>query len=156
MERCPDCGSDVHGAQVCGRCGAFDFEGVTSWVCFPCGAQNAHGETRCACGRERTVECGACGEDVPFASERCPKCGVPRFAFAAAEEAQRISSAALKLHEGALRLGLLFTPVALLGLVLLLGGSLGRRVGGGALLALGLSGDAYALVLHRRARRAVE
>jgi len=147
----------VRGAQVCESCGAFDFEGVTSWVCFPCGAQNAHGETRCACGRERTVECGSCGEDVVFACERCPKCGVPRFAFAAAEEAKRIAVEALKLRNSARVLAMVFTPLAIAGLaLLLLGGTAGRHLSGTGLLALGLAGDAYALVTQRRARRGLE
>ncbi|MBI5544367.1 MAG: hypothetical protein HY901_10785, partial [Deltaproteobacteria bacterium] len=120
MERCPDCGAEVKGALVCASCGAFEFEGLTSWVCFPCGAQNAHGTQRCGCGRERTLECGACGAEVPLAAERCPRCAVPRFAFAAAEEAQRRSREIQKMREGARTLAVGLAPLACAGLLLLL------------------------------------
>lgn len=155
--RCPDCGADVKGAQVCQSCGAFDFEGVTSWVCFPCGAQNAHGQSRCGCGRERTVECGACGAEATFAGERCPACGVPRFAFAAAQEARSRSEEVQHLKDAARTLALGLTPVACAGILLIVASAHpGARIAGASLLTLALAGEAYALTAHRQARRRLE
>jgi hypothetical protein len=157
MERCPDCGASVRGAQVCASCGAFDFEGVTSWVCFPCGAQNAHGESRCTCGRERTLECGACGAEVAFAGQTCAGCGVPRFAFAAAQEARCLSEEIEHLREAARTLALGLIPTACAGLLLLFTSAHpSARITGASLLALAVAGEGYALSTHRRARRQLE
>ncbi len=156
--RCPDCGASVKGAQVCESCGAFDFEGVTSWVCFPCGAQNAHGQARCeGCGRERTVQCGACGAEAAFAGERCPACEVPRFAFAAAKEARTRSEEVERLRESARTLAVGLAPVACAGLLLILASAHpGARIAGASLLTLSLAGGGYALSTHRQARRRLE
>jgi len=155
--RCPDCGAIVSGAQVCESCGAFDFEGVTSWVCFPCGAQNAHGQARCGCGRERTVQCGACGAEVAFALEKCPGCGVPRFAFAAAQEARGRSEEFEHLRESARTLAWGLVPVAAAG-GLLVGCAPhgGARIVGAVLLGLALFGEGYAVATLRRAKRTME
>lgn len=157
METCPDCGARVSGAQVCSSCGAFDFEGVTSWVCFPCGAQNAHGESRCSCGRERVVECPACGAEVPFAEQTCPRCQVPRFAFAAAQEARRRSEEIEHLREAARALMLGLAPMVCAGFVLLFGSAHPyARITGASLLGLAIAGEGYALQTERRARRRLE
>ena len=144
----------MKGAQVCERCGAFDFEGLTSWVCFPCGAQNAHGQTRCGCGRERTVECAACGSEVPFAGDMCPRCRVPRFAFVAVAEARDRSEEVERRRGWARALAITFVPLALSGLALLLGAArTSGRVTGAALLGLSFAGEGYAIVEYRRSRR---
>jgi hypothetical protein len=157
MERCPDCGARVNGAQVCERCGAFDFEGLTSWVCFPCGAQNAHGQTRCGCGRERTVVCGACGAELSFACQSCPGCGVPRFAFAAAEEARHSSEEVQHLRGSARTLAVGLAPVVFAGLLLLFAsGHPTARITGAWLLGLAIAGEGYALSAHRQARRRLQ
>ena len=157
MERCPDCGSPIQGSQVCERCGAFDFEGLTSWVCFPCGAQNAHGQARCSCGRERSVECAACGGEVAFAAETCPHCGVPRFAFVAVAEARGRSEEVERRRGWARAFAIALAPIALCGLAMLLWAArpLGR-IAGGALLGLSIAGEGYALATRRQVRRTLE
>lgn len=156
MESCPDCGAPVQGAGVCARCGAFDFEGLTSWVCFSCGAQNAHGATACPCGRERSVECGACGAEAPFAGSACPECGVPRFAFEAAAQARQRSEEVQRLRGAARALALGLAPVACAGLVLLFVSGAATRLTGAGLLGLALAGEGYALSTHRQARRRLD
>lgn len=154
MESCPDCGARVKGAQVCARCGAFDFEGLTSWVCFACGGQNPHGVIRCSCGRERIVECAACGAEMPFGHGECVSCGVPRFALAAAEEALCRSDEIQRLRNAARALAMGLVPVACAGLLLVTASTaVSARVAGASLLALALVGEGYALAAHRQARR---
>ena len=155
--RCPDCGLLLLGAQVCPACGAFDFGGPTGWVCFPCGAQNPHGIAACTCGRPRTVECGSCGEDAPFRSERCPGCGVPRFAFDAAREARGQAERLGHSREAARWLAL--RSLVLVGAgaaLLLLSSRASAHLAGWTLLATGAGGEVYALVLSRSVRRELQ
>ena len=157
MDRCPDCGGKIKGAQVCASCGAFDFEGLTSWVCFPCGAQNAHGQTRCTCGRERTMECPACGAEMGFTAETCPRCSVPRFAFGAAAEARQRSEEVQRQREGAKALAVGLLPVACVGILLLVASvHPTARVTGASLVGLSILGEGYALLSLRQARRRLE
>ena len=157
MVRCPDCGSPVTGAQVCERCGAFDFEGLTSWVCFPCGAQNAHGQLVCTCGRERTMECGACGAEVSFAVEKCPRCQMPRFAFNAALEARHRSEEVQRQRDGARSLAVALVPVACVGIFLLVASAHpSARVTGAGLIGLAIIGEGWALLSSRQARKRLE
>ncbi len=152
--RCPDCGMRLEG-EVCSSCGAFDFAGLTSWVCFACGAQNAHHQGRCGCGRERVVECAACGAEVPFAEGRCAKCGTGRELFEAAKEARARSEEVLRLRRAARSLTWRAAPMLCLGACLLWKGSTPLRMAGGGLVGLSVVGGAYALVTARQARRQV-
>jgi len=157
MERCPDCGGKIKGAQVCARCGAFDFEGLTSWVCFPCGAQNAHGQARCTCGRERTMECPACGAEMGFTLETCPRCSVPRFAFGAAAEARGRSEEVQRQRDYAKALAVRLLPMACVGILLLaISTHPAARVTGASLVGLALVGEGWALLSHRQASRRLE
>ena len=101
--------------------------------------------------------CGSCGQELPFATERCPRCGVPRFAFAAAEEARHRSEEAQHLRQVARALAVGLAPMACAGLILLLASAHPTaRLAGVWMLGLALAGEGYALSTHRRARRGLE
>jgi hypothetical protein len=152
---CSDCGKELGGASLCGRCGAVAKEGV--WVCFECGAQNPSAQSQCRCGRDRRIECGSCAEEIPFSSERCPRCGVPRFAFEAVEEARRRALEIERARVGARNLALALAPVGAAGAVLSLrAGSPLVVAAGGGLIALALGGTAWAFAMERQARRRLE
>jgi hypothetical protein len=151
---CRDCGNELSGASLCGRCGALATE--TEWVCFDCGAQNESGQARCGCGRDRLIECGSCGEEIPFASERCPGCGVPRFAFEAVEEARRQTLEIQKARAGARNLALALAPVGAAGAVLTIRGTPLAVAAGCCLVAFALGGAAWAFAADRQARRRLD
>ena len=125
-------------------------------MCFACGAQNPSGPGRCPCGRDRLIECGSCGEEIPFASERCPRCSVPRFAFEAVEEARRRALEIQKVRGGARKLALLLAPIGATGAALALRGTPWAIAAAASLVALALAGGAWALSVDRQARRGLE
>jgi hypothetical protein len=151
---CSDCGHELGGASLCSRCGSVAKE--TGWVCFACGVQNPSGQPRCACGRERSIECGSCREEIPFASERCPRCSVPRFAFEAVEEARRESLEIKRVRGGARRLAAVLAPLGAAGALLTIRGTPWAVIAGGCLVAIALGGCAWALAADRQARRRLE
>ncbi len=128
-----------------------------AWVCFECGAQNPSAQARCGCGRDRRMECGSCAEEIPFAAERCPECGVPRFAFEAVEEARRRALEIEKTRGGARKLVWALAPVGAAGTALAFRAAtpLAMAAGGG-LMALALCGAAWAYGVDRRARRRLQ
>lgn len=128
-----------------------------AWVCFECGAQNPSAQVRCGCGRDRRIECGSCGEEIPFAAERCPRCNVPRFAFEAVEEARRRAMEIERTRGGARKLALALAPVGAAGVLLVLrAGSTLAMTAGGGLIALAVGGAAWALAVERQARRRLD